>query len=272
MSTASPRLTPDQLAAYHRDGYLIYPTPVIAAPKFLLLQQHFDDALRNLPAGERPEAMDVPHFTDTALFEWLFDDDVLDLVEPITGPDIALFSSHFICKPQGTGKRVPWHEDSAYWRGTFPTMDTIVSLWLAIDPSLPENGCMYVIPGSHRRGKRGFSDYEAADTRTNVFDSEIVPHQRNAAAAVPCVLQPNQASLHDARTIHGSQPNTSGLRRCGYTMRYMSSALALSAAAQEYHQVYLARGRDLAGQRYGDPRRPATDLYAHRLEMRKKGH
>jgi len=47
--------------------------------------------------------MDVPHFVDTKLFEWLFSDEVLDLVEPIIGPDIALFSSHFICKPKGMG-------------------------------------------------------------------------------------------------------------------------------------------------------------------------
>ena len=36
-----------------------------------------------LPADVRPEAMDVPHFTDTALFRWLFHDDVLDIVEPM---------------------------------------------------------------------------------------------------------------------------------------------------------------------------------------------
>jgi hypothetical protein len=71
-------------------------------------------------------------------------------------------------------------------------MDTLVSVWRAVDPSLPENGCMYVIPGSHARGKRGFSDYESADTKTAVFDTEIVPHQRNVACAVPCILQPNQ--------------------------------------------------------------------------------
>ena len=39
--------------------------------------------LAALPEGVRPEAMDVPHFTDPALFEWLFANEVLDLVEPI---------------------------------------------------------------------------------------------------------------------------------------------------------------------------------------------
>ena len=266
------RLSADQLFRYHEDGFLIYPEPVFAEVKFQRLKQHFDEMLTELPADTRPETMDVPHFTDTALFQWLLDDEILDLVEPITGPDIALFSSHFICKPKGDGRRVPWHEDSAYWKSTFPRIDTIVTVWLAIDPSVPENGCMCVIPRTHREGRRGFSDYEPTDARGNVFDTEIVPHQRNAANAVPCVLEPNHASLHDARIIHGSKANTSNLRRCGYTMRYMSSALKLSPAAQEYHQIYLARGRDLADQRYGDPSKPATRLYAHRLQMRKRGH
>ena len=45
---------------------------------------------------------------DIELFRWAMSDAVLDLVEPIIGSDIALFSTHFICKPKGDGKRLPW--------------------------------------------------------------------------------------------------------------------------------------------------------------------
>ena len=116
-----------------------------------------------------PEHMDVPHFIHPSLFEWLFDDRVLDLVEPIIGPDIALFSSHFICKPAGTGKRVPWHEDSAYWGNALEPMK-VVTVWLAIDPSTTANGCMYVVPRSH---DDGYSEYEPVDARTNVGEVEV---------------------------------------------------------------------------------------------------
>src|SRR5437762_3017238 len=83
--------------------------PVLPAAEFAALQAHFETKLAALPPEIRPETMDVPHFTDTKLFRWLLSDAVLDLVEPLIGPDIALFSSHFICKPKGNGKRVPWH-------------------------------------------------------------------------------------------------------------------------------------------------------------------
>ena len=60
----------------------------------------------------------------------LFADEVLDIIEPLIGPDIALFSSHFICKPRGNGKRVPWHEDSFYWRGMMQQPIEVCTVWL----------------------------------------------------------------------------------------------------------------------------------------------
>ena len=61
--------------------------------------------------------------------------------------------------------------------------------------------------------------------------------------------------LHHAKAIHGSNANTSDRRRCGYTMRYMSTAVKFHEDARRMkHQIYLARGRDRAGNSYGDPR------------------
>src|SRR5204862_5551500 len=135
----------DDVKFFSRDAYFLYHHPVFSPEKFQALREHFEEKLEALPPDVRPEQMDVPHFTDTKLFEWLLADEVLDLVEPILGPDIALFSSHFICKPRGNGKRVPWHEDSAYWKGMLSPMQ-VVTVWLAIDPSTRENGAMHVIP------------------------------------------------------------------------------------------------------------------------------
>jgi len=270
-TTSHPRLDDDQVANFHSEGYLIYPDAIFPDTKFNRLKQHFERKLAALPPDVRPESMDVPHFSDTDLFEWLFAPEILDLVEPITGPDIALFSSHFICKPTGDGRRVPWHEDSAYWKGmVHPT--EIVTVWLAIDPSLKLNGCMYVIPRTHVEAQQGFSDYDAVDTAQNVFPTEITKSQRDASKALPCELQPNHASLHDARLMHGSEPNTSNLRRCGYTMRFMSSSVKLSDEYKEFHQIYLARGRDLAGQDYADPTKNYQQLIDKRAKHGRKGH
>src|SRR6185503_17441718 len=95
---SKPRLTDIQVQTYRQEGYLLVHENIFPEAKFTQLKAHFDDQLERLDPSVRPEAMDVPHFTDPALFEWLLADEVLDLVEPILGPDIALWSSHFICK------------------------------------------------------------------------------------------------------------------------------------------------------------------------------
>jgi hypothetical protein len=253
------RLSPAQVSEYRREGFIIYDDPVLPEAKFNALKDHFDEELANLPADVRPESMDVPHFVDTKLFEWLFADEVLDLVEPIIGPNIALFSSHFICKPKGNGKRVPWHEDSFYWNHMLSPMQ-VVTVWLAIDPSTRENGAMTVIP----RTLSGTSEHEEVDPDKNVLPWEVKRKPIDAGMGVLIELEPNHASLHDGRLMHGSPPNTSDKRRCGYTMRYMPSSVKLSEESYAVHNIYLARGKDLAGNRYGDPTKSYEDLAKYR--------
>jgi chlorinating enzyme len=271
MNTTTSRLSPEQVAKYRDEGYLLLPEPVFPRAEFDALAKHFEEKLARLEDNVRPENMDVPHFTDTELFRWLLSDHVLDLIEPIIGPDIALFSSHFICKPKGNGKRVPWHEDSAYWKTQLTPME-VVTVWLAIDPSTTANGCMYVIPRTHNTGKMGFSDYDPVDRTANVFPIEVTKDQRDESRAVPCILQPNHASLHDGRLMHGSPPNTSSIRRCGYTMRYMPTTVKLSETVTGWHNIYLARGRDHAGNKYADPTRSYPELARYREKHGKSGH
>jgi ectoine hydroxylase-related dioxygenase (phytanoyl-CoA dioxygenase family) len=253
------RLTAEQVDEYRKEGFIIYEDPVFPQRKFDALKEHFEEELAALPADVRPESMDVPHFTDVKLFEWLFSDEVLDLVEPIIGPDIALFSSHFICKPKGNGKRVPWHEDSFYWSKMISPMQ-VVTVWLAIDPSTRQNGAMLVIP----RTLSGTSEHEEVDAEKNVLPWEVKRRPIDDGKAVTIELESNHASLHDGRLLHGSPPNTSDLRRCGYTMRYMPSSVKLSEESYAVHNIYLARGKDLAGNRYADPTKSYEELARYR--------
>ncbi len=266
-TTTQPRLNPEQVSQYNKEGYLIYNQPVLPEQTFQGLKDCFERILAVLPSNERPEAMDVPHFLHPELLQWAFDKDILALVEPIVGPDIALFSTHFICKPQGNGKRVPWHEDSAYWKGQIDPME-VVTVWLALDPSTIVNGCMNVIPRSHRGPNKGYSDYDQVDPATCVFSTEITRTQREDHRQVSVELQPNQCSLHDARIMHGSEANTSDIRRCGWTLRFASSACKFNEEKfGGAHQVYLAKGRDLGGNHYADPTRAYPEVMVRRAEL-----
>ena len=237
-------LTAQDVAFYRQNGYLLYHQQLFSEEKFSRLKAIFEEHLAQ-KGKKLSDELDTPHFRDPRLLEFLLSDEVLDLVEPIIGPNIALWSSHFICKDPYTGRATPWHEDSAYWNGRISAYNNIVTVWLALDRSTKENGCMRVIPGSHNNG---FSDYEPVDRTSNTFDSQI--KHVDDSKAVDFELEPGESSLHDARIMHGATANTSPLRRCGYTMRYLSTAARVYPEKNPGFKIWLARGKDLAGNTY----------------------
>ena len=235
------RLTDEQVAQYRRDGYTLFHDPVLKPEAFARLKALFEELLENYG----PDNLDTIHFREPRLLEFLFSDEVLDLVEPLVGPDIGLWSSHFISKDPYTGKATPWHEDSSYWNGRVSTMEGICTVWLAIDAASPENGVMAVIPGTHHNG---YSSYRPVDNDKNIFGSEIVGVSEDQA--VTFSLQPNECSLHEARIIHGAKANTSPQRRAGYTMRYFPTTSQVYPERNPNHKLWLARGVDRAGNRF----------------------
>ncbi|MDE2207200.1 MAG: phytanoyl-CoA dioxygenase family protein, partial [Armatimonadetes bacterium] len=172
----------DEVSFYRTEGYVqlgrIFTTAEMAD-----LRLHVDEMIAALPEGKRPETLDVPHFEDPWLFRYLAHPRVLDVIESFIGPDIVLWSSHFIAKPMGDGKSVPWHTDGAYWNGRLEPME-VITLWLAVDPSTRENGCMRVIPRSHTALQAHIDSYVPVDGSTNVFSSRIPPELIDESAAV----------------------------------------------------------------------------------------
>ena len=243
-TTTSPRLTPEQVAQYGRDGYTLVKQPLFAPDKFARLRAIFEESL----AREGSGGMDMIHTRDARLLEFLLSPEILDLIEPVVGPNIGLWASHFISKDPMTGKATPWHEDSAYWNGRTSTMEGICTVWLAIDEATKENGCMAVIPGSQHGG---FSEYEdVADKSANIFGSQIKADLIDESQAVYFELKPDECSLHEARIMHGAQANTSDKRRTGYTLRYFPTTTKVHPEKNVGHPIWLARGVDKAGNKY----------------------
>jgi ectoine hydroxylase-related dioxygenase (phytanoyl-CoA dioxygenase family) len=239
------RLSDADAEHYRHNGYVLFRRPVFDAARFARLAAIFEQDLARY--GE--EDLDTIHLRDPRLLEFLLTDEVLDLVEPIVGPDIGLWSSHFISKPPRTGKATPWHTDADYWRGRTSTAAGICTVWLALDEVTAQNGCMRVIPGSHIGGP---SEYEAVSRESNIFGSQIRPDQIDERKAVEFELHPNECSLHEARIVHGATANVSERRRAGYTMRYFPTTIRIDPAhaSNRGHKVWLARGQDRAGNVY----------------------
>lgn len=240
-------LTKEQVDSFRENGYCLLKDQLFAPDRFKELQDIFEDHLAD-KGDKLSDELDTPHFRDPRLLRFLMSDDVLDLVEPLVGPNIALWTSHFISKEPRTGRATPWHEDSAFWEGRLSAYDRIVTVWLALSPSTRENGCMRVIPGTHHNG---FSEYQSVNQTVNTFHAEII--DVHESEAVYFELEPGECSLHDGRIIHEAAPNTSDIRRTGYTMRYFpASVQVLPVERNEGWKIWLARGEGLADNTYAN--------------------
>jgi phytanoyl-CoA hydroxylase len=93
---------------------------------------------------------------------------LLDYVECITGPNIMAVHTMLINKPPDSGamtSRHPLHQDLHYF--PFRPADRIVAAWTAMEPVTTDNGCLVVIPGSHRKGVLYQHEYPEWEVRNN---------------------------------------------------------------------------------------------------------
>jgi ectoine hydroxylase-related dioxygenase (phytanoyl-CoA dioxygenase family) len=243
------RLTSEDVEFFRKNGYLLPGQQLFSEEKLTRLEGIFNEHLAD-KGDKLSDELDTPHYRDARLLDFLLSEEVLDVVEPLVGPNIALWSSHFISKDPFTGRETPWHEDSAFWDGRFSAYDGIVTVWLALETaSTRDNGCMRVIPGSHLMF--GSSEYVPADMTTKTFHAEIA--EVDEEQAVYFELQRGEFSMHDGRIVHGARANTSPTRRTGYTMRYFPTSVEMyDNELNKGWQIWLARGEDLAGNKYAN--------------------
>ena len=258
--TRTAGLTAAEIDAYRRDGQV---TPDWRLPRALV--ERMRGSLDRLVAARpevRPDFIALPHVPwDGAggreiareFFEYATEPTFLDIVAQLIGPDIILWASTVFGKPPREGLEVPWHQDGQYWpirpRAT-------VTMWIALDDATVENGCMRVIPGTHRMGD--FS-HEVSDREDLVLNNVLDDPRLDLATARDVVLEAGQFSLHDIGIVHGSQPNRSSRRRAAFAIRYMPStshydrSLAMgggsSTAPVEFPRrpIWLVRGVDRCG-------------------------
>ena len=105
---------------------------------------------------------------------------------------------------------------------------------MAVDDSHRDNGCLRVLPGSHRA--RSLRRHRTNASPDLTLDQELSPNELDEREAVDLVLKAGQVSLHDIYLAHGSEPNRSPWPRRGMTMRIMPTTSVYDRAlAHEMH-------------------------------------
>jgi hypothetical protein len=146
---SSHRLSPDQQAFYHENGYLLGLPPIYTREEMAALNAELPQLLALLEPGETTKDIREWHETSTYLFEICMNPKILDLVESVLGPDFYCWASNFFIKDPRSPSTVGWHQDAYYWP---MAPHHSVTVWLAFDDVDAENGGMKLIPGSHRGG------------------------------------------------------------------------------------------------------------------------
>jgi len=216
-------LTASERERYTSDGYVV---PQYSLPREQL--QRLRSALNEVIATNptvRPEKLVSVHIPGRnaegtvghqAFMDIASDPHILDLVESVMGPDIVLWGCQAFCKPGGDGLEVPWHQDGHYWP-IRPLANC--SVWIALDDSVIENGCLRVLAGSH--AEQQLHDHYVDDRPDLTLTNAIEPRYMQGHVPVDIELRAGQMSLHDVYMVHGSNPNHSDKRRAGLAIRYM---------------------------------------------------
>lgn len=184
------------------------------------------------------------HLDRQWVWDLAVDEGILDIVESLIGPDILLFGTRFFCKyGPDYNYRVSWHQDIDSW-GLEPPV--ALTVWYAIDRSDEENGCMQVIPGSHRAALREHDTTTLEDGNLLGRGQHLVVDSAEAARARSIVLEPGEISVHDAAVVHASVPNGSTRRRCGLAIRYVPTHVrqVRELAKSPLSKAILVRGHD----------------------------
>jgi phytanoyl-CoA hydroxylase len=208
---------------YLRNGYVIIRNAL--SPEAVRQAQDHIVWLQAQNPDVDPELLEHWFMRDDPFWIKLIGDPkLLDTLEQFLGPNIASFASHYVCKPPKVGKRIHWHQDGAYW--PLQPME-VVSVWFAVDKSIRENGCMRVVPGSHKQGlqAKGMNSEEFERHVKQIhMGKESSMFYVDESNIVDVELNPGDISIHHPAMIHGSEPNTSDLRRCGLTIRYIPTS------------------------------------------------
>jgi chlorinating enzyme len=224
----TPGLTPEQIEFWEENGYL-GPLTLCTPEEMADLREWIDrEGFLSRPSpiyGTRPRGQRVLrewHLVYSRM-HWLCTHPVVAAaMGSIFGPDLMLWRSQFMAKEPRSRVPVAWHQDLGFPGALMrPALNPVknISAWIAIDPADIDNGCVWVVPGTHKK-KIEVRMSKAGPNELGLFGRQYkLEYIYDVSSAVPMVLEPGQFFLFNESTLHGSPPNPSPRRRNGIAVR-----------------------------------------------------
>jgi phytanoyl-CoA hydroxylase len=222
------------VSRYHRDGYVVLADALRSDEVWALREETVRICRGELgavdgvqpPGADEPDELVVrrylcihfPHKLSARMREMLDHPVVVDALTQLIGPNVKTMQSMLFIKSEGKPGQA-WHQDELF----IPTRDrSLTAAWIALDDATVENGCLWVLPGSHRPGVL----YPDRDHHDPHFDCEVEAYDfpYRDQDAVPVEVSAGSVVVFNGYLLHMSLPNTGrhGLRRA-LVNHYMSA-------------------------------------------------
>ncbi len=252
MREHAPVLSPDQIAAYREDGFLLVKGLLDKAPLGRLTEttERFWEEARGITEGTKHFDIDPNHTYDNprlrrissptevsdVYIDIAFDSALGDVAADLIGGSVKFYHSKVNFKLPAGGAEIDWHQD---WP-VFPHTNTnLLAISVPMTPSREANGCLRVLRGSHKKGPRSQWDGSAYVLNCNKSLTE-----EDLQTAVYVEADPGDLVVHHGLLVHGSEPNTSDQMRTTFIVQYAAAdAFAYTAPViDSKHRNLMVRG------------------------------
>ena len=207
-----PKLTPEQIEVFTRDGYLLVRDLFDKEEMDLLLNIARRDQQLEQQAHER---LDLSSARSKLWITGSLGEDIYSafvrgsrIVEPMEqmlGGEVYHYHHKVMLKEPLVGGAWEWHQDYGYWYSNECLFPLMASCMVAIDRATSENGCLQVIRGSHHMGR---IDHGKAGEQTGA-DIERVEEALKHLELVHCEMEPGSALFFHCNLLHRSDANKS---------------------------------------------------------------
>ena len=265
------RLSPEQVAFFHEQGYL-KGIRILTDEQVEVLREELSCLMDpSHPANNLFYEYNSNESTDpnTVLFHalgaWRITPGFHDLLwnprftvpaSQLLGGAVRFWHDQLFCKPAHHGGVVAWHQDYSYWTRTKPLAH--LTCWIGLDDATRENGCLQYIPRSHR-----WPDLPKTGLAGNMdaIQSVLTDEQKAQFKPVAVELKKGECAFHHPRMIHGSYANHTDRPRRGVVLNVIRDAVKSDSNEPLLEGVpVIPKGEPLGGQFFPllfDPTVPA---------------
>ena len=229
------RLTARQLDQYKNKGY-ISPINALSSSEAKEIRDEIEKIEKDWPGSLEGINRNYIHLISPIFNKVCLNKNILDAVESVIGKNILICGTTLFIKNPNEKGFVSFHQDAKYI-GLEP--HNWVTVWLAVTDANEHNGCMRMLPGSH---KENLKTHEQKFDENNLLTRGQTITNVSLDETDPIILKAGQVSLHHPLVVHGSGLNQSNDRRIGFVIQSYIGTNVDQVIGKMY--VQRARGKD----------------------------